>query len=203
MCCNTPRIPKLVPCVYCGHRVSVSATACPKCKRVAPLGLPCMLCGKPIRSEDMFKTYLLVCHRQCLSHRFTIPASASCPDCGVPLTPPELCVVGDPDAAFRELACAACGRRGPLGGTEACSFCSLLVYNFQVRVEGRFRGYAPEEFDSRHVLHDFCVATGLATGSFDYDAQTPRGLRGKVGAWVLRAIERAKSERNRTAASWL
>ena len=188
-------VSRLTPCVECGHLVSVTAAVCPRCKGTAPLGLPCMLCGKPIRAEELVRAHLLVCHRQCLLSRFVIPASATCPDCGVSLSDLKLAITTGPEASPGQLGCPGCGHHSPLGGAEMCSFCGLLIYNFQKQVEGRFRGYAPKEIDSRHVLHDFCAATGLAGGRVGPPAPNQRGFGDKLGAWVMRVLLGAPDDR--------
>ncbi len=184
----TSGAPKLVPCVDCGHAVSTRAAICPRCRSAAPLGLPCMFCGQPVRGEDLIKTHLLVCHRQCLASHFAIPRAASCPDCGTSLAHLKLPIVGASGVLAEQLHCPGCGCRTPLGGTEMCSFCGQLVYDFQVRVDGRPRRYAPQQFDTKHVLHGFCVETGLASSCFDYPGQRPRGIRGKLSAWAARVL---------------
>lgn len=147
-----------------------------------------MFCGQPVRSEDLVKTHLLVCHRQCLVSHFVIPRATSCPDCGTSLAHLTLPIAGTAGALPEQLHCPGCGCRSPLGGTEMCSFCGQLIYDFQVRVEGRLRGYALQEHDSRHVLHEFCATSGLAVSFFDRPGQAPRGLRGKLGAWAVRVL---------------
>lgn len=194
MYAHTSGAANLIPCVECGGLVSTQARVCPHCRKPSPLGTPCMLCGHPVRSTDLIRAHHLIGHHQCIKQHFVVPASATCLDCGAPLTDLQLWPIR-PGESPAERVCHQCGREDPLGGVEACSFCGLLIYDFQIRVEGRLRGYAPREFDTCHVLHDFCVATGLAGAYFDYEMQARRRLRGRLSAWAMRVFMGETSDR--------
>ncbi|MEB3335587.1 MAG: CFI-box-CTERM domain-containing protein [Cyanobacteriota bacterium] len=91
--------PRLIQCIECGTKLSVKASACPKCQTKYPFGKQCLVCLKPVKtSEGVGSTDFGIMHPQCFANisKWKYSCSAcgasidaervnACPNCNHPV----------------------------------------------------------------------------------------------------------------------
>jgi hypothetical protein len=168
---------RLVACPGCGHEVSRSAKACPRCgeRKINPIehtrasvviGEYCSLCHGEVQATESWKVSYEAgdrgyerrtshSHIECIQKHFTPPFYSWCPDCAHPLPPVTGLQLLKSDPLLTQ-PCSQCGCLSPRQFpklSNPCSSCHLPIYFFQ-RVSGRSFAEAVEGYGSySHQFH--------------------------------------------------
>lgn len=143
-------INNLISCVYCGHKVSPSALACPSCNKHRDVisGVICLCCGNRVTKEmaitvgwdtpDSDGSWPLQHCESCVSAHYTPTTSLNCPDCGTQM--PELSGLDilrnfqKPPSPLNPLSCKSCGCQRIIqckSPGHNCQICHGPIFQFQ------------------------------------------------------------------------
>jgi ribosomal protein L40E len=166
---STPRIvkmtlmPELKTCANCGHRVSSTATQCPRCGSLYLFGSTCKICGRDSSEKDGIgwpKQYgrdLSSLYHHACADAVLPKFRPNCCVCGADLRPPG----GDRYGALllrpyvspygEADPCPSCGEKRPFGFFTSCARCGFAL------PESDMSSPVKKSDGAHHYFHQTCA----------------------------------------------